>query len=142
MEHERSLPHSHEPSNFPYPEPDQCSPHHPMLSLQDHLNIIHRTCVLFSLVVTFPLAFLPITHMLSYFPDRATCPAHFILIIPAEVYNSRSSSSCSPLHPPMTSSHFVSNILSTSCSQSSSVIHKRVIITIIILSITLLTSFL
>jgi hypothetical protein len=35
MELEGSLPHSQELSTCPYPEPDQFSPHHPILSLKD-----------------------------------------------------------------------------------------------------------
>jgi hypothetical protein len=33
METEGSLPWSQEPSTGPYPEPDQSSPYHPILSL-------------------------------------------------------------------------------------------------------------
>jgi hypothetical protein len=39
MEPEGSLPSSQEPSTGPYPEPDQSSPYHPILS-NIHLNII------------------------------------------------------------------------------------------------------
>jgi hypothetical protein len=35
MEPEGSLPHSQELSTYTYPEPDQCNPTHPFLSLQD-----------------------------------------------------------------------------------------------------------
>jgi hypothetical protein len=37
MEPKGSLPFSQEPSTGPYPEPDQSSPYHPILSV--HLNI-------------------------------------------------------------------------------------------------------
>jgi hypothetical protein len=33
MELENSLPYSQEPSTGPYPEPDESSPYHPILSL-------------------------------------------------------------------------------------------------------------
>jgi hypothetical protein len=40
MEPEVSLPCSQEPSTGAYPEPDQSSPYHPILS-KIHFNIIH-----------------------------------------------------------------------------------------------------
>jgi hypothetical protein len=35
MEPEGSLSYSQEPSTGPYPEPDQSTPYHPILSVQD-----------------------------------------------------------------------------------------------------------
>jgi hypothetical protein len=40
MEPEGSLPCTQEPSTGPYPEPDQCSPYHTILSPKIHYNII------------------------------------------------------------------------------------------------------
>jgi hypothetical protein len=74
MEPEGSLPHSQEPSIGLYPEPDQFSPpHHPIVSLQDPVSYHPPTYVL-----AFRLALSPIIYMRSYFPIRATCPAHVI----------------------------------------------------------------
>jgi hypothetical protein len=55
MEPEDSLPHSQELSTCPYPDPGQSSPHHPIL--------YPPTYVLSFLVVSFPVAFLPVTYM-------------------------------------------------------------------------------
>jgi hypothetical protein len=70
------------------------------------------------LVVSFPLVFPPITYMHFFFlPNPATCLANLILldfivlIILGEEYKSRSSSLCSFLHLPVTSSLFGQNIL-------------------------------
>jgi hypothetical protein len=38
MEAEGSFPSPQEPSTGPYPEPDESSPHHPILSLEDNLD--------------------------------------------------------------------------------------------------------
>jgi hypothetical protein len=68
------------------------------------------TYVLVFLAVSFPLAFPPTTYTRSSSPIRAKFPAHLILlaliilIILGEEYKSRSSSSCSFLHSPVTSS--------------------------------------
>jgi hypothetical protein len=49
MEPEGSFPHAQEPSTGPYPEPDQFSPHHPILSF-----IFHSSTSLLILGFTIP----------------------------------------------------------------------------------------
>jgi hypothetical protein len=56
---EGSIPNSQELSTCPYPEPDQFSPHHPILLIQDPSSYYPPTYVLVFLVVSFPLAFPP-----------------------------------------------------------------------------------
>jgi hypothetical protein len=56
MEHEGSLPCSQNHSAGPYPEPDQSSPYHPILSLRSIL-ILSPTYVWVFLVVSFILVF-------------------------------------------------------------------------------------
>jgi hypothetical protein len=80
MEPEGSLPHLQELSTCPYSEPDQSSPHHPILFLQDPSKYYPPTYVLVSLVVSVPLTFLPTSYTSSSSPIRATWPAHFILL--------------------------------------------------------------
>jgi hypothetical protein len=63
MEPENLLPHLQERSSYPYPGPDQSSPHNSSLSLQDP-----ATYALVFLVVSFPLALLPVTYMCSSSP--------------------------------------------------------------------------
>jgi hypothetical protein len=66
MEPEDSLPCSQKPSTGPYPEPDRSSPHHPILSLSKiYFNIAHPSYVLVFLVVSFLLAFPPVSYMHS-----------------------------------------------------------------------------
>jgi hypothetical protein len=81
-----------------------------------HFNINHQPT--FVLVVSFLLAFPPISYMQSSFPTiHATCPTHLILldfiilIILGKEYKSWRSSSCSFLQPPVTSTLFSPNIL-------------------------------
>jgi hypothetical protein len=59
MEHKGSLPSLQELSACTYPEPDQCSPTHPILTLSTYVPA--------SLVVSVPLAFLPVTYVRSSF---------------------------------------------------------------------------
>jgi hypothetical protein len=58
MEPEGSLPSSQELSTCTYPEPNQCSPQHSLLSLKGQCYL--STYVSVFLVVSFPLAFLAI----------------------------------------------------------------------------------
>jgi hypothetical protein len=78
MEPEGSIPNSQELSTCPYPEPDQSSPQHPIPPLQDASQYYPLTYVLVFLVVSFPLAFPPITYARSSSPHTCymPCPSH------------------------------------------------------------------
>jgi hypothetical protein len=86
-----------------YPEPDQISLHHTILSLQNPSQYYPPNYTLVFLVVSFSLTLLP------------TCHVHFIhldltiLIKLGEEYKSRNSSLCSFLQPPVTLSLFGQN---------------------------------
>jgi hypothetical protein len=106
-------------SSPPVPILSQTNPVHITPSHLSNIypNVIRSPYFLFFLVVSFPLAFPPITHVFLFSPIYATCTAHLIhlnlliLIILGEEYKSRSSSLCSFLYPPITSSLFSPNIL-------------------------------
>ena len=118
MEPEGSLPHSQVPATCPYPEPAPSSPYPPhptsrrsILILSSHLRVGLPSGLFPS---GFPTKTL-YTSLLS--PIRATCPAQHILLdfitrpILGEQYRSLSSSFCSFLHSPVTSSLLGPNIL-------------------------------
>jgi hypothetical protein len=116
MEPKSSLPRSQEPFTGPSPKPDQSSPYHTsylrsILILSTHLRLGLSSG-------PFPSGF-PTNTLYAFFCYliRATCPAHLILpdfiflIIHCEEYKVWSSSLCSFLQPPVTSSLSGPNIL-------------------------------
>jgi len=117
MEPEGSLPHSQAPATCLYPEPDWSSPclHIPLLFrsilILSHLRLGLPSGLLPSGLPTKTLCAALLSAM------RATCPAHFNILdfitrmIFGEEYRSWSSSLCSLLHSPFTSSPLGPRIL-------------------------------
>ena len=111
MEPEGSLPHSQQPSIYPYPQPQQSSTC-PMsiLILSSHLSLGLPSALFLS---RFPIK----TLFPTLLPTCAVCPAHLILTdfitrtIFGEQYISLSSSLCSFLNSPVASPLLGPNIL-------------------------------
>jgi len=126
MEPESSLLHSQVPATCPYSKPDESSPCHPSHCLKIHFNIILQFMPGFSklsLSLWFPHQN-PVC--ISVLPICAIWPTHLILLdlitqkISGEDCRSLSSSLCSLLHPPVTSSHLCPNIISNTLNLCSS----------------------
>jgi hypothetical protein len=75
-----SLPCSQEPSSGTYPELDQCSPHHPILSLYNPFQHYLLNYILDFLVFSFLLVYPPKSYLRSSSPHfRVTCTANLII---------------------------------------------------------------
>jgi len=118
MEPKGSFLHLQVPAACPCSEPDQCAPYPPSHFLKIYLNIILPSSLGSSKWSLSPLGFPTITlYTLFLSPIRATFPAHLTLLnfftwtVLGEGYRSLSSSFCSFLHSPVTSSLLGQNIL-------------------------------
>ena len=114
METNGSLPHSQVPAAYPYPEPVRSSPYpHTPFPEGPYYPPIYFWL---SQAVSFLQVSPPVLYTPLFSRIRATCPAHPILdfitrTILGEEYRSLSSSLCSFLHAPVTSSLLGQNIL-------------------------------
>ena len=124
---EDSLPHLREPATCPSPSPDQSRPATPSHFLQIHFNInLSPTSVSskLSLSIRFPHQ-KSCTHLSSPHTYYMPRQSHFLDmttgIIFGEEYLPLSSSLCSFLYSPFTSSLLGPNILLSTCSQTPSV---------------------
>ena len=117
MEPEVSLPHSQVPATCPYPEPHHSNPC-PHIPYPKDPSLYYPPIYAWVLhVVSFLQVFppKPCIHLSS--PHSATCPTHLIFVDLitrtrlGEEYRSVSSSLCSFLHSPVTSSLLGPNIL-------------------------------
>jgi hypothetical protein len=80
MEPEGSLPCSQEPSTGPYPQPYQSNPHHAILSLKIHFNIVHSRTSWFSQWSFFFWLSHQYPIRIPLLIIHATCPTHLILL--------------------------------------------------------------
>jgi hypothetical protein len=74
---EGSLPCSQEPFSGPYPELERLSPYHPIPSYLSKIYVLQYcplTCVMVFLVVSFLLAFPPVSYMHSSSPQLCYMP--------------------------------------------------------------------